>query len=55
VRLDLEFFEDLNLRWPDLLAGVKVDEQAVLGGAGQGGRATYKNAIKDLMKGKEKS
>jgi general secretion pathway protein J len=55
VRLDLEFVEGLNLRWPALLAGVKVDEQAVLGGAGQGGRATYKNAIKDLMKGQKKS
>lgn len=55
VRLDLEFAGDLNLRWPDLLAGVKVDEQAVLGGAGRGGRETYKNAIKDLMKGKDRS
>lgn len=55
VRLDLEFAGDLNLRWPDLLAGVKVDEQAVLGGAGRGGRETYKNAINDLMKGKDRS
>lgn len=55
VRLDLEFAEDLNLRWPDLVAGVKVDEQAVLGGAGQGGRESYKNAVKNLMRGKERS
>lgn len=55
VRLDLEFAGDLNLRWPDLLAGVKVDEQAVLGGAGRGGRETYKNAINNLMKGKDRS
>ena len=55
VRLHVEFAEDLNLRWPDLLAGVKVDEQAVLGGAGQGGRETYKNTIRDLIKNKDKS
>ncbi len=55
VRLDLEFAEDLNLRWPDLLAGVKVDEQAVMGFAGQvGTQATYKNAINDLIKGKDR-
>jgi general secretion pathway protein J len=55
VRLDLEFSEDLNLRWPDLLAGAKVDEQAIQGAAGQGGQAAYKNAIQDLIKGKDRS
>lgn len=55
VRLHLDFAEELNLHWPDMLARVKVDEQAVLGGAGQGGRASYQNAIKDLIKNKEKS
>ncbi|MCP4048198.1 MAG: prepilin-type N-terminal cleavage/methylation domain-containing protein [Gammaproteobacteria bacterium] len=55
VRLDVEFVEGLNLRWPTLLAGVKVDEQAVLGGSVQGSRATYQGVIKDLIKGKEKS
>ena len=48
VRLDLEFSGDTNLRWPDLVAGVRVDEQAVLGGAG---KATYQQAIKNLIKG----
>ncbi len=54
VRLDVEFSGDLNLRWPDLVAGVKVDEQAVLGGIGQAGKAAYKNAIKDLIRGKDR-
>lgn len=55
VRLDVEFSGDLNLRWPDLVAGVKVDEQAVLGGIGQAGKAAYKNAIKDLIRGKDRN
>lgn len=55
VRLDVVFTEDLNLHWPDLLASVKVDEQAVLGGAGQAGAETYKRAIQDLIKGKDRS
>jgi general secretion pathway protein J len=55
VRLDLEFVEGLNLRWPALLAGVKVDEQAVKGFAGQaGGQAAYKKAINDLIKDKDR-
>lgn len=49
VRLNIEFSGDLNLRWPDLVAGVRVDETAIKGGAG---RPTYEQAIKDLMKGK---
>ncbi len=49
VRLNLEFSEGLNLRWPDLVAGVKVDETAVQGGAG---RQTYQKKIQDLMKTK---
>jgi general secretion pathway protein J len=55
VRLDVEFSGDLNLRWPDLLAAVKVDEQAVMGGAGQSGRASYKKTIKDLINRKDRS
>ena len=55
VRLDLEFAEDLNLRWPDLLASVKVDEQAVKGFAENVGiQGTYKNAVKDLIKDKDR-
>ena len=34
VRLNLEFPEDSNLRWPEMVAGVKVDEQAILIGGG---------------------
>ena len=56
VRLNLEFSGELNLRWPDLVAGVKVDEQAVMGaGAGaEAGQGAYKNAIKDLIRGKKR-
>lgn len=50
VRLHVEFFEDLNLQWPDLIADVKIDKEAVLGGAGEGGRAAYKNAIQDMLR-----
>ena len=55
VRLDIEFSGELNLHWPELMASVKVDEQAVLGGVGQGGKEAYKNAIKDLIRGKDRS
>ena len=57
VRLNLGFPDELNLRWPDLVAGVKVDEQAVMGGGGRRGvgQGAYKNAIKDMIKGKDKS
>jgi general secretion pathway protein J len=55
VRLNIEFSEDLNLHWPDLVASVKIDEEAILGGAGAGGRATYKKAIRDMMKRKDRS
>jgi hypothetical protein len=57
VRLNLEFSGDLNLHWPELVAGVKVDEQATLGGAGAGGigQDAYKNAIKNLIRGKDRS
>ena len=53
VRLDLEFSEGLNLRWPDLAAGVRVDEQA-LQGLGAGAEVSrYQQSIKDLIKGKK--
>lgn len=55
VRLDVVFTEDLNLHWPDLLASVKVDEQSIIGGAGQAGSETYKRAIQDLISGKDRS
>lgn len=49
VRLSIELSRDAQLQWPDLVAGVRVDESAVGGGAG---RTTYEQAIKDLIKGK---
>jgi general secretion pathway protein J len=54
VRLNLEFSGELNLRWPDLVAGVKVDEQAVMGMGSDPGQGAYRNAIKDLIKGKKR-
>jgi len=51
VRLNLEFSEESALRWPDLIAGVRIDESAVKAGAG---RSTYERAIQDLIKGKKK-
>jgi len=51
VRLDVEFEEGLNLQWPDLAAGVRVDEQGI---GGNLGRPTYEESIRDLIKGKKK-
>jgi len=55
VRLNLEFTEGLSLHWPDLVAGVKVDESAVAGSTGRGGRSAYKRAIQDMVRGKDRS
>ena len=61
VRLNLEFTGDLNMRWPDLVAGVRVDEQAVQAGGGRAGRAIRsgraprKSSIRDLIKDKGRS
>ena len=49
VRLNIKFSWDLNLGWPDLVAGVRVDETAIKGGVG---RPTYEQTIKDLISGK---
>ena len=47
VRLNIELNEGLNLMWPDLVAGVRVDEQAVKGGM----RApSYEKSIRDMSK-----
>ena len=48
VRLNLEFSEDLNLRWPDLVAGVRLDPQAILGGGTN--QPGYQSTITDLIK-----
>lgn len=50
VRLDLEFTEGLNLRWPDLVAGVRIDAQAVQGAAGSVQGLNYQERINLLMK-----
>jgi len=54
VRFDVEFEEGLNLVWPELAAGVRVDEQALQGVGGNLSRPTYEQAIKDLIKGRKK-
>jgi general secretion pathway protein J len=58
VRLDLEFNDELHLLWPDLAAGVRVDEQALqVVGAGINGTVrakSYQQNMKDLIKGKSK-
>lgn len=53
VRLDLDFSEGLNLDWPDLAAGVRVDEQALQSVGGDLGAPSYEQSIKDLIKGKK--
>lgn len=45
VRLNVEFSDDLNLRWPDLVAGVKIDSQA-LQGVGGPQRSSRRPAIR---------
>jgi len=52
VRLDVEFSEELNLLWPDLAAGVRVDEQALQGVGVNLGQPTYEQNIRDLIRGK---
>ena len=54
VRLNVEFSEDLNLHWPDLVAGVKIDGQALRGMGGmpnatqrQGNRQRLQDTIRN--------
>jgi len=49
IRLNLDFGAESTLRWPDMVAGVRIDESAVSGGAG---RSAYERTIRDLIKGK---
>lgn len=51
VRLNLELSGELQMQWPELVAGVRIDESAIQGGAG---RATYEQTIRDLISGKNK-
>ena len=56
IRLDLEFSGELNLRWPDLAAGVRIDEaalQSVGMGSAQGVKG-YQQSIREMIKGKNR-
>jgi general secretion pathway protein J len=53
VRLDLEFTEELNMQWPDLAAGVRVDASALRAGGGVSGAASYQQSIQNLIKNKK--
>lgn len=53
VRLKVDFSTGSTLRWPDLVAAVRIDESAVRGGVAS--RSTYQQKIQDLIKGKDKS
>lgn len=50
VRLNLEFSGDFNLIWPDLVAGVRLDPQAVSGSASRA--PSYERSVQDLIKGR---
>ena len=50
VRLNIDFTDDTQLQWPELVAGVRIDASAIQGGAG---KRTYQQSIQDLMKGKK--
>jgi len=52
VRLNVEFAGDAQILWPELVAGVRIDESAVQGGAG---KPTYEQTIKNLISGKGKA
>jgi general secretion pathway protein J len=47
VRLNIELSEELNLIWPELVAGVRVDEQAVKGSVRS---PSYEQSIRDMSK-----
>lgn len=51
VRLNVEFSGDNHIQWPELLAGVRIDESAT---RGTSRNSTYQNTIRDLIKGKKK-
>jgi len=52
VRLNVEFADDVKMQWPELVAGVRIDESAIQGGAG---RPSYQQTIKSLLSGKDKA
>jgi len=53
VRFDIEFKEGLNLEWPELAAGVRVDEQSLQGVGGIHQPSIYQQRIQDLIKGRK--
>ena len=53
VRLNLVFSDEVQIVWPDLVTGVRLDESAVNGG-GRVRDNTYQQRIQDLIKGKGK-
>jgi general secretion pathway protein J len=52
VRLNVEFSGDVQMQWPQLVAGVRIDESANQGGAA---RPTYQQTIRNLISGKRKA
>ena len=46
VRLSIDLSEEFQLLWPELVAGVRVDEQSVSGGAAA---RTYEQSIKQMI------
>ena len=54
VRLNLEFSDETQMLWPELVAGVRLDESAVTGRGGRVRNNTYQQRIQDLIKGKDK-
>ncbi|NOR20341.1 MAG: prepilin-type N-terminal cleavage/methylation domain-containing protein [Xanthomonadales bacterium] len=52
VRLNVEFSDDRQMLWPELLAGVRIDESAVKGG--RAGVTAYQKTIRNLISGKDK-
>ncbi len=53
VRINLEFSDEVQVLWPELVAGVRLDKTAVLNGGGRR-TSTYQKRIQDLIKGKGK-
>lgn len=51
IRLRIEFSDPARQRWPDLVAQVRIDGQAV---NGRPGTLRYENTIRDLIRGKRR-
>lgn len=55
VRLNVEFADDVQMQWPELVAGVRLDESAIEAGGGLRERSLYQQKIQDLIKGKKQA